>query len=361
MSSVSFCKLAQDVPPMLDNAALYTPAVTQPAVAAPMLDSAMSNDQVTEDILTVVDKLSDKFNETFQNVTDPEVYRRINDTLQQMDPGDLARIGAMLGGGLVGFKRAMSGDSPASVLQGVTVGAALGAAGGYALPKILDSLVGAKTASLVKGGAGFRDRALGFLIKLLTGGSKKLVEVDLPKRLPRAVTEEVRGLSRSFMGATKGLDLSGSAGRGILGREFRKTVGPSLDKAYKTVPVSRRLWGGGGAALAATGLGGYYAGKSMASGADASGVSGAANAAAREGSTEGSFGLTPTDIKFMLGGLGVGSLLGLLYGNSRKRDDSEEEPGVLMPTLVGGGLGTLGGLLAGKAFTGSGSQGANSQ
>lgn len=129
-----------------------------------------SNAQVTDDILDIVDKLSERFKDTFNTVTDPEVYRRINDSIQQMDQADLARIGAMLGGGTVGFRRALAGDSPSAVLRGVATGAALGAAGGYFLPSVLDAVVGAKQASFTKNcvdNTGHVKTALGPLIPLL--------------------------------------------------------------------------------------------------------------------------------------------------------------------------------------------------
>ena len=106
-----------------------------------------SNAQIAEDILVFINKLSEKFKDTFDTVTDPAAYKKIYDSVQQMEPADLARVGALLGGGAVGFRRALAGDSAASVIRGVATGAVLGAASGYFLPYVLDTLVGEKHAS----------------------------------------------------------------------------------------------------------------------------------------------------------------------------------------------------------------------
>ena len=106
-----------------------------------------SNTRIAEDILVFINKLSEKFKDTFDTVTDPTAYKKIYDSVQQMEPADLARVGALLGGGAVGFRRALAGDSVASVMRGVATGAVLGAASGYFLPQVLDTLVGAKQAS----------------------------------------------------------------------------------------------------------------------------------------------------------------------------------------------------------------------
>lgn len=345
MSSVSFCKFAQDIPPMIGDAALYTPAVPQPSVTAPAPTPALSNDQITEDILTVVDKLSDKFNETFQNVTDPEVYARINNTLQQMDPGDLARIGAMLGGGTVGFRRALAGDSPAEVLRGVTVGAALGAAGGYALPKILDSLVGAKTASLVKEGA------WNPLPWIRSWGGWALSGVA--RRFPWTKTYRAALAEKDMALADQGVKKLLGLWRTTNPSQTRLTLEGAASQAIReTLAASRKgsstRWLAPFAAGTVTGMvtneyGGKVIPRRIIPGFGSRGGS-------SSGDSWYSFNISPEDVNFMLGGFGVGSVLGLLYSSFKKRKDTEEEPGVVMPTLLGGGLGILGGLLAGRGL-----------
>lgn len=376
MSSVSFCKFALSVPPMLDNAALYTPAAVQPPVVGAAEVPAISNDQVTEDILTVVDKLSDKFNETFQNITDPEVYARINNTLQQMDPGDLARIGAMLGGGLVGFRRAMAGDSPGAVLQGVTVGAALGAAGGYALPKILDSLVGAKVASLIKEGQGrfgWAVRSGRWLWDLGAGlwnRGRRLFGLA-PKAAPKAMTKAMQEAATEAgeQGLTRG---AGDIIRRMEVAHTHKVEIPSLPKLEVVAPGTQKSLVRRIAAPATGGaIVGYTANEALEGDlpppGDWGGREGESSGKNSNGGTRGDSGksssdlpvFSSTDVKFMLGGFGLGSLLGFIYSRTRKKEDSEEESSDLVPTLIGGGLGTLAGLLAGKMFMNSAPQAAN--